>query len=300
MPKKLIICAHGIGDFQSDFHEAWAEVLHRNHGSDRFKVVGLFWDDIQDELFDKFFDLPAEIKKIAEDSFLKHVYQYLTDPSHARIVKFLKENAFDTASYLLLKEFRNATLWPKCSLRLIDLINQYKTYQPVLIGHSLGSVMLTHTTWYIRHMTGGVNLHDFFLIGSPMGFRSSVPQMPDFLSLLAEVGNHDSRLDALTIWAGNSYHHSRNRLHILINENDPVAWDAKSKIVVDNAEVEFDVFPMRQGFSTKEIKRIENANPETVTRFKAGSNDLTDIMLNHDVLRYLESNPFKETFEAML
>lgn len=300
MAKKLIICAHGVGDHQKDFYTSWEEVLVRNHDADRFKVVGLHWDDIQDELYDKFFDLPEELQALAEDTFLENVYMYLDNPDNEHLVAFLKENAFDAASYLLLKEFRNAILWPKCMVRLLELINAHKTYQPVLIGHSLGSVMLTHTSWFIRQETGSLKYHDFFLIGSPIGLRSPVQLIPDFLNLLADVGNHASRLDALSIWAGEWYHPRRNRLHIIINENDPIAWDVKAAIEVEGVLMDLDIIPIRQGLDAKEIKRIEEANPETVKRFTEGDNALSELIGNHDALMYLDSDPFKSAFDAML
>lgn len=300
MPKKLIICAHGIGDHQKDFYEAWAEVLYRNHDSSQFKVTGLFWDDIQDELYDKFFDLPQELHDLAVETFLQNIYEYLNDPENQKIREFLTEYMFDVSSYLLLKEFRNAILWPKCIVRLLELVNSYKTYQPVLIGHSLGSVMLTHTSWFIRQEVGALNLFDFFLIGSPIGLRSPVNAIPDFMNLLADVGHHGSRLEALSIWAGEWYHPRRNRLHIIINENDPIAWDVKTKLILNGGGSELDLIPVRQGLSNKEIKRIEETNPDTVQRFVKGDTTPDSMIGNHDVLGYLDSDPFKEAFDVMI
>ena len=297
MPKKLIICTHGVGDHQEDFHEAWAEVLNQNHDSNKFVVEGLFWDDLQDQLFDKFIDIKEEVRDAAEETFLKTAYKYLDDPSNKAILDFIKENVFDVVSYLFFKEFRNATLWPKCIVRLLEITKKYKTYQPILIGHSLGSVMLTHITWFIRHTTGVLNYYDFFLVGSPFGFRSPLNAIPDFMDLLADIGHHPNRLDALNIWAQEWWHYKRNRLHIIINKFDPIAWDVKMDIGTNK---DIDIIPVRQGLSDKEIKRIENVNPNTIKRFEFGSKKIEDIFDNHNVENYLNSDSFKQVFDIIL
>ena len=297
MAKKLIICTHGVGDHPDNFHEAWAEVLNANHDSDKFIVKGLFWDDLQDQLFDKYYNIREEIRDVAEETFLKTAYEYLDDPDYQSILEFIKENVFDAVSYLFFKEFRDAILWPKCTIRLLEIIKKYKSYKPVLIGHSLGSILLTHITWFIRQTTGVLNFYDCFLIGSPIGFRSPLTAVPDFLDLLANIGNHPSRMDALTIWAQEWWHYKRNRLHIIINELDPIAWDVKMDV---GSNKDIDIIPVRQGLSDKEIKRIEAANANTMQKFKSGSKKIEDIFNNHNVENYLNSDPFKQAFDAIL
>lgn len=297
MAKRLVVCAHGIGDHKENFHEAWADILNQNHDSDKFVVKGLFWDDLQDQLYDKFIDINNETRELAEQTFLKTAYEYLDNPSYASILNFVKENIFDVVSYLFFKEFRNAVLWPRCIIRLLEITKKYKTRQPVLIGHSLGSIMLAHITWFIRNTTSNLNYHDFFLLGSPIGFRSPLNVIPDFLDLLADIGHHPNRLDALNIWANEWWHYKRNRLHIIINEMDPIAWDVKMDI---DTNKDIDIIPVRQGLSPKEIKRIEKANPDTVKRFKSGAKKITDIFSNHNVENYLNSDVFKQAFDTIL
>lgn len=297
MAKKLIICAHGVGDHSKDFYKSWAAVLNQNHNPDKFVVDGLFWDDLQDQLFDKFMDIKEEVRNAAEETFLKTAYEYLDDPSYKSILDFIKENVFDVVSYLFFKEFRDAVLWPKCTIRLMEIIQKYKSYQPVLIGHSLGSILLTHITWFIRQTTGVLNFYDFFLIGSPLGLRSPLNAVPDFLDLLAGIGHHPSRMEALTIWAQEWWHYKYNRLHIIINELDPIAWDVKMDI---GSNKDIDLIPVRQGFSDKEIKRIEAANANTIQKFQFGTKKVADVFGNHNVENYLNSDPFKQAFDAIL
>lgn len=297
MAKKIVICAHGVGRHRDNFHETWAEVLNINHNSDKFVVKGLFWDDLQDQLFDKFYDIEEKIRDVAEETFLKTAYKYLDEPSYKSILDFIQENIFNAVSYLFFKEFRDAILWPKCIIRLMEIIKKYKSYQPVLIGHSLGSILLTHITWFIRQTTGILNYYDFFLIGSPIGFRSPLNAIPDFLELLAKIGNHPSRMDALTIWAQEWWHYKRNRLHIIINELDPIAWNVKMDI---GSNKDINIIPVHQGLSDKEIKRIEAVNVNIIKRFKLGSKKIIDIFNNNNVENYLNSDPFKQAFDTIL
>lgn len=297
MAKKLVICAHGVGNHSENFHESWAEVLNANHHSDKFVVKGLFWDDLQDQLYDKFYDIDEEIRAVIEETFLKTAYKYLDNQFYKSILDFIKENIFDSVSYLFFKEFHDAILWPKCIIRLMEIIKKYKSYQLVLIGHALGSMLLTHITWFIRQTTGVLNYYDFFLIGSPIGFRSPLKAIPDFLDLLAKIGNHPSRMDALTAWAQEWWHYKRNRLHIIINELDPIAWDVKIEI---GSNKEINIIPVRQGLSDKEIKRIEAANVNTIQLIKFGNKKITDIFSNHNVENYLNSDSFKQAFDAIL
>jgi hypothetical protein len=297
MPKKLIICVHGIGDHKADFHKTWAEILNSNHDSAKFKVEGLFWDDLQDQLYDKFIEIDPQIREILEKTFLENAFKYLSDPANSTLLNFIKENVFDALSYLFFSEFRNAILWPKCIIRLNEILLKYKSYQPLFIGHSLGSVLLTHITWFIRQTTGNMNYSGFFLLGSPLGMRSPLAVLPDFLNLLAEIGHHPSRLEALNIWAAEWWHHQKNRLHIIINELDPIAWDAK---VDCGSAGEIDIIPVRQGLSEKDLKQIETQNPGAVKRFQSGSKKVQDIIINHNVENYLNSNLFKNSFDTLL
>ena len=104
-------------------------------------------------------------------------------------------------------------------------------------------------------------------------------------------------MDALTIWAQEWWHYKRNRLHIIINELDPIAWDVKMDI---GSNKDIDIIPVRQGLSDKEIKRIEAANANTIQKFKFGSKKIEDVFGNHNVENYLNSDPFKQAFDAIL
>lgn len=295
MSKKLVICAHGIGDHKADFYKAWEDILKTNHDPNLFDVAGLHWDDLQDQLWDKFFDMDEEVQKLVEKTFFGKILGYLNDPKDKETRQFLKENVFDAATYLLLSEFRKI-VWNQCGIRLNELIAEHKDKSIILIGHSLGSVMLTHVTWYIRCVTGYLGYHDFFLVGSPIGMRSPVGPIPDFLELLRQIGSHANRLEALSIWAA-EWWSPYDRLHIIANESDPVASDVKADV---GGGILADVFPVQQGLGSKEIKRIEDVNQGTVQKFTQGSNKLSDLFANHDVSVYLNSVPFKQAFDKSL
>ena len=104
-------------------------------------------------------------------------------------------------------------------------------------------------------------------------------------------------MEALTIWAQEWWHYKYNRLHIIINELDPIAWDVKMDI---GSNKDIDLIPVRQGFSDKEIKRIEAANANTIQKFQFGTKKVADVFGNHNVENYLNSDPFKQAFDAIL
>ena len=104
-------------------------------------------------------------------------------------------------------------------------------------------------------------------------------------------------MDALTIWAQEWWHYKRNRLHIIINELDPIAWNVKMDI---GSNKDINIIPVHQGLSDKEIKRIEAVNVNIIKRFKLGSKKIIDIFNNNNVENYLNSDPFKQAFDTIL
>jgi predicted esterase len=290
--KKLVIVAHGIGDFKPDFYKEWEEVVRKNNPDD-FEVVGFFWDDVLDKVAEKF---PLISQNFA-DAVARFGFNELQKVLSSESFNKLKEHFMDVLVYTVMQDMTNY-IQTTCALRLNKIVHDkgYAKGDTVLIGHSLGAAMLPHVVWLERNATGGIPYGGMILLAAPLGMESPIPLViKDLLDVMPGNERRD-RKKMLRLFATDWELTGANRLHFFINGNDIVCSDIKLKA----GQVVQDLIPIRQGFNTEEIDVLMAASPGCVHLFTEGSADVRDVVSNHDVKMYLNRQEFTAAFQGLL
>lgn len=291
--KKLVVVAHGIGDTPPDFYKAWADVLHANHGTDRFDVVGLYWEDVLDKvaeryplISDRFADVVAQcgfnnLKNLVDSNTYKTVY----------------DSVMDVLVYAGLDEMARY-IQNQCIMKLHNLApTPQQKARTILVGHSLGAAMLPHIVWREWSETQTIPYPGLLLMASPLGFKApSFSPMHDLLYHLSIIAGGD-RLGTLRLFGNAWSAKGPGSLRFFINEYDIVCSDVLYDIGTGHP---VDLIPVQQGFNAVDKQTLSAANPGCLHTFRFGTPTPGNIVSNHAALTYLARPEFGTAFEDLL
>jgi hypothetical protein len=290
--KKLIIVAHGIGNHQPGFYEEWEAVIRTNTQGD-YEVAGLWWEDVLDKVAQKYPLIDQNFANAVTSFGFRELSNVLNSNDYLTISDFF----MDVLVYTAMGDMTDY-IQTSCALKLKQLIAE-KNYAPdnvILVGHSLGAAMLPHIIWRERNATGGIPYGGLILLASPLGMESPTPALvKDLLALTPDPAAAD-RQTMLQLFAAEWELNGSHLLHWLINTTDIVCADVQISV----GPVMKDFIPIRQGFSDAEVQSLQNGNPGCVHRFTAGSTDVSKVIANHDVLRYLNRPEFSIALQGLL
>lgn len=289
---KLVIVAHGIGDFKADFYKEWEDVIRTNNPGD-YEVAGLFWDDVLDKVAEKF---PLISQNFA-DAVARFGFNELQKVLSSDSFNKLKEYFMDVLVYTAMPDMTNY-IQTTCALRLNQIVHDkgYAKDSTILVGHSLGAAMLPHVVWLERNATGSIPYGGMILLASPLGMESPIPLVIKDLLDVMPGNERRERKKMLRRFATEWALTGADRLHFLINGNDIVCSDTKLKA----GPIAQDLIPIRQGFNSEEIDVLIAASSGCVHTFTEGSADVRDIVSNHDVKKYLNRAEFTSAFQGLL
>lgn len=286
--KKKVIVAHGIGDAKPDFFEEWKKILHENHDSSKFEVIGFHWEPVLQKIADKYPLIPKELIEKCGFDQLKSA----TDSSNYKV---FSDYLMDVLVYVLGGGDMAQYILDECILKLNELTKGHEQ-DTILIGHSLGAAMLPHITWREWDKLGAITYKGMILMSCPLGFESPAPALAsDLLDILGKIAGGD-RISTLKLMANVWRSKGNNALCIINNVNDIVCSDVQFGI--DDKLI--DLIPIRQGFSAYERQVINKAFPGSLKYINFGKPGPNNISDNHDVKKYLGSKEFIAAFEALL
>jgi hypothetical protein len=225
MNQKLVVLAHGIGDHAAGFSKEWEKILRKNHSKTKFKTAEFAWDDLLDQAMNQY----PLCSKQAQIAFKRLGFGMLETALNSEAYKTISDGAMDILTYVALGDM-NRYMRAKCSIRLEEIRIQQKTAKEdiVLIGHSLGAAMLPHIAWDYYRKVGAIPWHGLILLASPLGYQSPFPDaIPD--PLAAMIGDHQGlgRTDVLREFSNAWRRRGKDRLHLLINQQDMVCWEIR-------------------------------------------------------------------------
>jgi len=285
--KKPVVVAHGIGNAEPDFYKTWETILNTNHDPDKFEVKGLYWEDVLQEVEDKYpLVNPEAVEKLGFDK----LERYLNDDTYKTVSDYL----MDVLVYCALDDMREY-IQTQCIEKLHQLCNGRES-ETILIGHSLGAAMLPHITWKQCIDTGAMPYLGMILLASPLGIVSPLPAMVgDLLKILGDIDG-GGRIPTLTSFAAAWGEIEDGHLHFLINESDVVCSDVKFEVGGEN----IDLIPIRQGFNSDEINALELGSTGSIHKFVQGEKNFSRIADNHAEALYLNRPEFKTAFDQLL
>lgn len=168
MAKQTIVVAHGMGDHSEDYHEAWRVALIGEESTlkDKVEVKGLLWDDLQDRVREIFPLYDERFAQVLEIFGLDKIKKKLGE-CYSKVDELL----MDFLAFLFLHYLRE---WMKarCQMRLLE--TTYKANPPIMVGHSLGGVLMAYIFWDQREggSAGTLLSKGLVMLGSPLGIMS--------------------------------------------------------------------------------------------------------------------------------
>lgn len=286
----LIVCAHGIGNHEKDFHEAWAEKIHEIPGAEDAEVVGLHWDDKLDQIEDRF---PLVSQRFA-DALARFGVDELAELLAEEDYEYVREFLMDVLVYTALDDMR-ALLLAHCGVRLKEL-TLGRAKEAILVGHSLGSAMLAHVVEQEFRAMGRIPYHGAILTAPPLAIVSPIPDViPDLLMVTPGMSEY-SRTEAFNLLAEHWRLVREGSLRLVVNERDPIVSDVPVKV----GGIERDLIPLQQGYTKRERRALERGHAGSFVSFAEGSQAPAKLVANHDVLRYLQHDAFKQQLTQML
>ncbi len=294
--QKLVIVAHGIGRHAEDFKKQWEPFLLplAQATGVKLQVEGLWWDDIQQALDEKY-DISATATALAGQ---------LGFPLQAGGTAYQQARDFykDVFFYLCAHEM-STFLQIECAKKLRRLTKGQEGHT-LLIGHSLGAAMLPHVIWRRFGSTGENLFHSLILLASPLGMCSPLPGLVadplEIMRKLIKEYQTASRTELLGAF-GDCW--GPQRLNFINNRRDLVCAEVTYEDSLPNIPhvyVKGHLLPdIQKEFSGQEIEAVATAR-QTVQKFAFGEARLKAMVANHAVEVYLASPPFKTTFRRLL
>lgn len=287
---KLVILTHGIGKYAPGFSQPWVDILNKNHDASLFQVKELLWDDVLAKIESRYPIISNDFAQVLSAFNLDAAKGLLDNQTYqmvsAYVMDVLVYTLKDMCQYIL----------GQCQMKLSALCGNDKG-KTILIGHSLGAAMLPHLVWDEYKNTGAIPYLGLMLLASPLGIESPIPGiMDDLLGILGKIRG-GNRLTTLKYFAGAWSGVGDQRLHFLINQNDPVCWDAQFMLPTGTIQ---DFIPVRQGFDQAELDILQKAHPNCTHLFTDGSNELSAIITNHATELYLNRPEFKSAFDYLI
>ena len=294
--KKLVVVAHGIGAAKEGFEQDWADILHRNHGAERFDVKGLWWEDVLDKVAEKYGDITGNLKEVLDAFGLDGLGKLMGQVGESETFQQIKDYAQDVVIYAGLPEMAHV-IQEECKQKLHALCAG-RDHETILIGHSLGAAMLPHIVWQDKVENQYMPYRGLILLASPLGFESPLPKaVPDLLQVMAGSTAAD-RITTLRTFAGAWDKKGDHRLRFVINCNDLVCSDVI--FFSEEGKKLGDLIPIRQGFSPQEEQALNAAHPDCVLHSRWGVPAVRSIGQNHAAENYLNAPEFRAAFEELL
>jgi len=286
----LVVVTHGVGNHPEDFYLAWEEILRAHHPDGDFQVAGLWWEDLLEKVAEKF--------PIVEDEFADAVSAF----GFGQLAKLLDSSTYDRVRdffmdvlvYLAMGEMTDY-IRTALTIRLKELLQDQgaEAEETVLIGHSLGAVVLPHLVWRERNAIGYIPYRGLILLAPPLGMASPLPSVvKDPLGAMPGVHGMDRR-QILTAFAREW---DEGTLHLLINRHDIACADVR----FGAGGVAVDPIPVQQGFSDAELAVLEAECAGSVSRFTEGAADPRKVSANHAVSLYLQRPEFDGAFGHLI
>ena len=299
MAKKLIVVAHGIGDADEDFADAWAEEIAKHHDLKDVEVKGLWWTDLRKRVEEKYPVVSGEMAEILALCNFPDLSGILDGAAFKKINGYV----MDVLVYVGLPD-----MWlyiqDACARKLDELRRDsdgkevFEEADTILVGHSLGAAMLPQLVWREYCSTGTVPYRGLILLASPLGFASPAPGVcKDFLQRMGELRG-GSREGVLKRFARAWNMSGPGTLRFVSNAYDIVCSDVEYAHPLTGEA--FDPLPLRQGFSQAEIGLLEAEHPGCVKGVSFGEPVPGKIAGNHDVFAYLKQDAFNEALAGLL
>lgn len=286
----LVVVTHGVGNHPQDFHLGWEEILRAHHPDGDFRVAGLWWEDLLEKVAEKF--------PIVEEAFADAVASF----GFGQLAKLLDSSTYDQVRdffmdllvYLAMGEMADY-IQTALTLRLKELLqeNGAEAEETLLIGHSLGAVVLPHLVWRERNAIGYIPYRGLILLAPPLGMASPLPSVVnDPLGAMPGV-HHLDRRQILTAFAREW---DEGALHLLINRHDIACADVRFAV----GGVAADPIPIQQGFSDAELALLDAECAGSVSLFTQGAADPRKVSANHAVSLYLQRPELDAAFTGLI
>lgn len=304
-----VIVAHGIGQHDKDFHEEWKVEMERAHPDGDFEVVGLWWDDLLDKVGSRW----RIVSERLADRLTQIGFDQLNQLRSSTAGEILREFVMDVLVYAVLGEARSY-LQTACAIRLLKLAPD--PANTVLIGHSLGSALLTHLVALENREMGAIGYKGMILLAPPFGARTPITGIGDLVELTPTVPRPSADnpflavlgLDPGTVANDQPFTRSEilgqvadtwavrgaRALHLLLNERDIICSEARFKV----GSKLIDPLPfMTTGLDARERSALARAN---LIEFKGGGDKIGDLAKNHAVSLYLKRAEFEKVFKELV
>ena len=293
MSKKNVVFVHGIGDEAPDFYKAFIPILQQNgHDMSKFDVCGLYWEDILDEIQNKYPTISSNFSNFLECFGLKSLKNNLDQ--HQSIYKQIEDYYMDVLVFVCLPDMAQLVN-DRCLMKLKKL-SEGRERDTIIIAHSLGAAMIPYILWHLREFTFGIPYGGLILLASPLGFRSPINKaLHDFLYLMGLINNTD-RESILRDFALEWTLIGDKTLHFICNTNDVVCSDVKFPIMGTS----IDPIPVQQGFTTNEIGILNSSHRGCFHKVTFGSPAFDKIASNHDFKTYLKTQAFIDAFNHLI
>ena len=288
MAKTLVIAAHGLGNQEKGFGKAWEKILRENHPNLDFDFKEFYWEDLRDTIQSQFPLIENNLAETLEKFKFPELKEQLDDEDFQLYVDYVMD-----ALIYLTKESRWMIL--NMATHMLHNLVTDRMKNTVLIGHSLGSILMTQVMLSGFKANGNWGYKGLIQLGSPMSIRSPLPgKIDDFQDQNADILGMTNRTSALKFILNDAHLNAPDRIKIIVNKNDPTCSD------VATLPGDIDLIPIKQGYQKNEVKIFERLAPDTLHYFEKGSRDLDKVFKNHAVELYLNSGPFKTAFEKLV
>ena len=294
---KLIIFAHGIGDAPKGFEQEWINAIDwqtiiGKKFEDQSEVIakGLRWEDVLDEVEKQYpllnTDLLAKIGFTAFNSWVdNHVWNMFND------------YFMDVLVYTALDEMW-VYIQDECVKKLNKIVvdNNVSKADTILIGHSLGAAMFPHLVWRECVDNGAIPYRGMILLASPLGFESPDQNLcKDFLTRMGEISS-ETRAEVVRNFSKMWRMSGENRLRFIANKNDIVCSNITFTV---SPGVSYKL-PMNMSFNNAEIASMNAPNAGCFQPISFGKPEPTQIVENHNPLKYMKDQTFIDALKAML
>lgn len=299
MSEYLIVVIHGTGDQNAKFVDRWNEGITPSFPKQ--KIVGLYWEDLRQEVQDKVLpkgdSLPKNVLDAAGKFKMEKLIKFLDKKDYAAV----KDHVMDVIFYLVLNNF-GSDLRERARARLYELLEKNKALEKnvILIGHSLGAVLATHLAAMDYSIQGYIPYRGVITVGSPLPLDLGA-DLPAFVNPLSDYLHKQGRVETLKFFAHQLSNADGPGYFDVANENDILCSDATYEL---GGGVQIDALPVRNGWLPGEREAIrEGGGDFACLSFSSGAFDLNALRKvgdAHDLLVYLKSEPFTKCLSRLL